>query len=472
MNGPGSPLYGANAYVGVINIITKSNDKNYDGTEFHMEEGTEDTSAYSIILGKKFGDFRIGASARIFETDNWDFGDFVQDKKNFSDGFSKDQQEGNNLHSAGYINHARAEPLSWQIRYKSVYVGQESFFMRSGKGLENVAADYANQRDYRRMRMNYIGWEKGYDGIGDFKVEYKRYKEWFWGNNYRFTQEKFDEIMKIRAEDPDSTLGPDDKLTTEEIHEHFLDTYSQENSSGSTRDVYDLQYHNRWEGDWDFIVGFTYDRLDIMGISLSSITLTPDFNETRSNENSMRRPFYLSSKRSLYLQLRKPFFEDKLHVTLGARRDDHSQYGSVNTFRSGFVYQVADKTYLKALYGQAFREPNIFEKGAQVDPSIPPNTSLQPAEIDNYELSVHHSFNEYMKGNMTIFKSDATNQIVPEFTTKFTNSSDSFTINGLEAMLYYKYGAWFGDVAYTFIDPDASMVGEKKVDNLNISHIG
>ena len=87
INGPGSVLFGANALVGVINIITKNNSRDYNKTEIQAEIGTERTRAFNIIFGKEFGDLRISGSTRLYESNEWDFSDFVADTVQFSEGF-------------------------------------------------------------------------------------------------------------------------------------------------------------------------------------------------------------------------------------------------------------------------------------------------------------------------------------------------------------------------------------------------
>lgn len=99
---------------------------------------------------------------------------------------------------------------------------------------------------------------------------------------------------------------------------------------------------------------------------------------------------YWSSNYAGYLQLDKKFF-DRLNVSLGARFEQNAIGGEVRTdtmingatqtilreaptsnegkpvFRSGINYQLADYTYLRASFGQAYRFPTIAEKFIQTD---------------------------------------------------------------------------------------------------------
>ena len=51
IRGPGSALYGTNAFSGVINIITKEAE-DVDGLELTARGGSYDTQQYNILFGK------------------------------------------------------------------------------------------------------------------------------------------------------------------------------------------------------------------------------------------------------------------------------------------------------------------------------------------------------------------------------------------------------------------------------------
>ncbi|MBW2635035.1 MAG: TonB-dependent receptor plug domain-containing protein [Deltaproteobacteria bacterium] len=53
IRGPGSALYGANAFSGVINIITKETE-DIDGLELTARGGSYNTQQYNVLFGKDF----------------------------------------------------------------------------------------------------------------------------------------------------------------------------------------------------------------------------------------------------------------------------------------------------------------------------------------------------------------------------------------------------------------------------------
>ncbi|RDH85306.1 MAG: hypothetical protein DIZ80_02495 [endosymbiont of Galathealinum brachiosum] len=464
INGPGSVLYGANAYVGVINIITKQGDKEFNDVEISLDAGTQDTNAYSAVFAKSYGDLRIAGSVRVASSDNWDFSEFVNDTQNFSEGFPVIVQNGNNALSPGegYRNTGKAIPLSFRIDFKEFYFGFESYNLQSGKGLENVALDYNAQEDVREFENQYIGWDHDLTETTHINLEYQHYREKLWGTNYSYDQSIFDDLV-ANGRDPNAPL------TDEEIHEDFVLYYSQENSSGSERHRFNAQIDTMIANDWSLIAGYTFDQLDVLGVAISRDDPVPAFDETVSFDNALRRPFYKTDKHSLYAQLKKSFFDNVLHMTLGGRVDDQEIYGAINTFRGGLVFQATESTNYKLLYGQAFREPNIFEQGANNDPDKPFNDDLKPATIDTYELAVNHRIHRSLKAQLVFFHSVATDLLKPASTVDFVNSGEKIVSEGLESQIFYKYKSFSGDLSYTYTNPEDVVINGETIKSLNIS---
>jgi outer membrane receptor protein involved in Fe transport len=69
IRGPGSVLYGTNAYVGVINVITKE----WNGGTAGVSYGAFDTKTVSAAGGKTIGHLRVSAGIGFSHDDGWDF---------------------------------------------------------------------------------------------------------------------------------------------------------------------------------------------------------------------------------------------------------------------------------------------------------------------------------------------------------------------------------------------------------------
>jgi outer membrane receptor protein involved in Fe transport len=213
------------------------------------------------------------------------------------------------------------------------------------------------------------------------------------------------------------------------------------------------------------IGGYTFDMYDLLGIAVSTNQLNPAFDETRSIENSMRKPFFRQYKNSLFLQLQKTLF-DKLYLTLGGRFDHHDIYKSIFTFRSGLVYKPYQKTSIKFLFGQAFREPNIFELGAlSVQKEI---IELDPVRMNTFEIGVNQSFTNNLMANIVAYKNIATNFIEPIETTSFKNSDEKINVFGIESQLFYKIGKMKTEVGYSYVHKEADEYAGVSTVNLGV----
>ncbi len=86
---------------------------------------------------------------------------------------------------------------------------------------------------------------------------------------------------------------------------------------------------------------------------------------------------------------------ERLKLSLGARFDDNSLSSqSMFSPRVGLVYQMLAETVFKLQYGKAFRSPTIAQQFYSVYgvPSQIPNNGLQPEQIDTVSLAWEQAF--------------------------------------------------------------------------------
>lgn len=454
LQGPASALYGANALVGVINIITKNDSSDYNEIQYRTEFGTQGTQAQSIVFGKNINDFRISGSFRYFRSNLWDYKDFVKDTVNFRQGvpskaFPINQEFKQNSWSL---------PYAAKISYKGLYLGIEGYELKGSKGLENISLDYINQSDFRQLALYYAGIEKKISAKLKINAELQYYKERFWGVNYTFDNAIYDTLVK-------NGHNPELPLTDQEIKDNFMMAYSQQSSSGSKRYKGSIQLDYVPSQTLSIIGGYTFDMFDLLGLSLSTDKLNPSFDETRAIENRMRKPFFRQYKNSLFLQLQKTLF-DKLYVTLGGRFDYHNIYKSILTFRSGLVYTPFKKTSIRFLFGQAFREPNIFELGASSAKNVV--NELDPARMNTFEVGINQSFTSNLLANIVAYKNIATNFIEPTETGGFINSDNVINVFGIESQLFYKTGNIRTEIGYSYVKKDADNYAGVSTVNLGV----
>ena len=81
--GPGSVLYGTNAFTGVVNIITKEADEL--NNEITVAYGSDNTRAVDLSYALSEGDLKIAAAGRYFDSDGWDIDTTTTGGNKFSD---------------------------------------------------------------------------------------------------------------------------------------------------------------------------------------------------------------------------------------------------------------------------------------------------------------------------------------------------------------------------------------------------
>lgn len=101
----------------------------------------------------------------------------------------------------------------------------------------------------------------------------------------------------------------------------------------------------------------------------------------------------------------------RLGVTAGARYDHYDTFGDAVTPRLAVVAGLDDLTTLKLLYGEAFRAPNANEFYYEEDGAVRLNPDLDPEEIRTYEVVGERQFSSRLRGSIAGFSNRATNLI-------------------------------------------------------------
>ena len=159
----------------------------------------------------------------------------------------------------------------------------------------------------------------------------------------------------------------------------------------------DYQFNKRWDGGAQITTGTTFEHLR--------------YNSAVMNET------YNSDNVALYFQYDQRFW-DRLSVSAGVRAeyyrvDNHYREAETKVFgtkipfrpvfRAGLNYQLADYSFLRASFGQGYRNPSITEKYLRKDiggVGVFPNHDIQPEKGFNAELGFKQG---YKIGNLQGF---------------------------------------------------------------------
>ena len=156
------------------------------------------------------------------------------------------------------------------------------------------------------------------------------------------------------------------------------------------------------------------DWLDLQGdashlfFKRHSVTLGSEFRQDlrQHQVNYDVQPFvsYLDDHRSarvwaLYLQ-DELNLNKKLAFVAGLRSDWYQRFGNTISPRLGLIFNPTPTTNIKAIYSRAFRAPSSYENFYADSVGDTGNPSLKPEKIRSYELDVEHRFGKKFSGTI------------------------------------------------------------------------
>jgi iron complex outermembrane receptor protein len=127
-----------------------------------------------------------------------------------------------------------------------------------------------------------------------------------------------------------------------------------------------------------------------------------------------------------------------LRATLGARVDRYSDFGSAFNPRAGLTWQISPPISARLTYGRAFRAPSVFEQYSKNNPLQQGNPDLDPEEMATWEAGVHWQGGPAQAG-VTVFRSDLSNLIDFHTGSEYRNLGET-RVQGVEMEGRYRLG--------------------------------
>ncbi len=416
IRGPGSALYGQNAFLAIINVITKDT-VDIDGFQLTASGGSYNTKNYNALFGKEFGDLKISGFLDYYDTEGFHRA-IEQDAifghpASLSPGRSQNSKEKTDLNlKLSY------KDLMFHCKYmkkrREAYIGQD-----------NILDDETMWKD------TYIFSELIYKLSFGEKLDIKPkvyYDQYNVGTNIigirpdGFFVEPFPGFKVVY---PDGVQGRQRFKTRTIGFENQVD-------------------YNIFEGN-KLTFGFQYEWIHLHDISFAAnahpIFLTP---LTSLTDFSKDFPFIKKKTRhiwALYLQDEWNITKD-IDLTVGVRYDHFSRFGSTTNPRVGLIWRFLENANLKLLFATAFRAPNFQELFLINNPSRLGNPNLDPEKINTFEISLGYDFTKHIRGNINYFFNRIRDRIVLEEKSGaniFENKTGA-RIKGVEAELKADFG--------------------------------
>lgn len=385
IRGPGSALYGADAYSGVINIITKSAAE-IQGTEFGINTGSFSTRDVWIQHGGKLGSidvaayFRIGKSAGSAEIVTADAQTGLD--RVFGTRASLAPGPLNNGHDA-VDAHLDLSYEKW--RWRSNFILRDN--MGTGTGTSS-ALDPSGKLKSQRLTSD-LSWSDNHIG-----------HDWGLGFNMSYSQ------YLQRLPSPLVLYPPGVTFPTGNFPDGII---GAPNTSERQLRVSAYAVYSGWR-DHQLRVGVghddlnMYDTYEFKNFLITQAGLPQPAGAVQTYTGALA--FLEPHRRKIdyvYAQDEWQFAPD-WNLTAGIRHDNFSDVGSTTNPRVALVWEAAYNLTAKLLYGQAFRAPSFNELYSINNPAQRGNSSIQPESIKTLEAALIWQARNDLQAKLNIFQ--------------------------------------------------------------------
>ncbi|MBI5187575.1 MAG: TonB-dependent receptor [Nitrospirae bacterium] len=400
IRGPGSALYGTNAFLAVINVVTKDVG-DIEGTRLSVSGGSFNTQKYNIVSGYRLGDLNITGFLNYYDTG------------------------GERLRVDKDVIGNSGSTLDYERRFDG--------------DLKLIFKDFV-------LKGKYISAKRGpYIGVGDALNDESEITtvQYFGELDYIHSYEHVDVVAKVYLDEfdwdafwevypegfklagvipfPDGFLGHPylkEGKTGAEVQFDFIPIEKNKASFGFAYEGI-RQYDVRSENNFN---PFTF-------APLGSIQDTTSWGNWNQNRERYVRAIYFQDAHTI---------SDALEITAGVRYDDYSDFGNTTNIRGGMVYKFSRDGEFKFLYGEAFRAPVFEEMYIINNPAILGNEKLKAEKIRTYEGGLGFRLFDKLNAGINYFYSDIGDLIQqaaqPSGAKKYENTTGA-TASGIEAEL-------------------------------------
>lgn len=401
IRGPGSAMYGENAFLSVINIITKDA-KDIDGVYLNSGYGNFDTKEGNIVFGKTCGKVEISGMVHYRETDGFD-GIVRSDNQTIVD---------NNLSSLGIPASSQApgkvedRRREYDLNLKVVYTDFTFQGWYSNKNRGPFIGPQYTLTDESDLESNYVFAEAGYKKTFQekFTMKPRLYYDQFDNNSYI-------ESLPEGTTLPLDTDGDGTPNTFETYTNGLIGNGKVTEKIVGTEIPFDYEL---FDGNI-LTLGFEYRLINQTNVHYLSNSNPLTFGALDSIQDlSDSYPYLKEATRRIWSVYLQDTWDvtDTLNLTIGARHDHYSDFGGATSPRSGITWAFMKNASLKLLYGEAFRAPDFVEMFTTNQPAIRGNEDLDPETMRTYEAGLNYQFNKHVTSSINYFYNDINDLIV------------------------------------------------------------
>lgn len=413
IRGPGSALYGADAFAGVINIITK-NAKYINGKVVGARIGDHSTQSGWGQYSTTLGGWDIASSLQYQHTQGDDGRIVKTDVQSSIDrilGTHASQAPGSlNTRFETLNGHLNLQRKHWDIgfwAFNSIDAGT-----RAGSGGSLEPNGVVNGEQY----------------MGDVRFSTEDWLEdWELSAHASYLYNDLQAQLQLFPENAKLPIGPDGNFSLAPGYQIVSFPNGYNLNLGRAQKVPSIELSSVYTGlqnhSLRLSAGFRYEGIVTNDSRNYGPTIIdgsqPVVDGTLTNVTGTPLAYLADTKRTIWsivAQDEWQFANDWL-LTAGIRYDDYSDFGGTVNPRAALVWDINEQLTSKLLYGRAFRAPSFAEQGTQNNPVVLGNKSLDPETINTYEWAFDYRPISSLRTAVNIYYYQIHNLITQELNT-------------------------------------------------------
>ena len=388
IRGPGSALYGADAFAGVINIITKKA-KDINGTRLGVRAGDANTQSGWGQHSAEWAGWDIATSLQYQHTDGDPDRIIHADLQTTRDrtfgtnaSLAPDKYQGRYSTIDAHLNLQRKH---WDIDFWSFSAMNTG--TRAGAGAVIDPNGYTDSQQY----------------VGDIRFSTEDWlKELELTAHLSYLYAGFDTELQLFANNARLPIASDGNFSSSTSLPRTLFPNGVRTDLGRIEQVPAMELGAIYKG-WDkhllrLSTAYRYEQIVTKeGKNYGSGVVngaSPPSIITGALTDVTRTPYvYLANiNRSIFSAVLQDEwqFADNWQLTAGLRYDNYSDFGSTFNPRAALVWDINKQLTTKLLYGKAFRAPSFSEQGNQNNPVLLGNKDLKPETINTIEWAIDY----------------------------------------------------------------------------------
>ncbi|NOY66792.1 MAG: TonB-dependent receptor [Gammaproteobacteria bacterium] len=398
IRGPGSAVYGADAFAGVINIITKT-DIDINGFQTGVKAGTFGTrdlwgqyggiyKGWHVALSSEYSSSN-GDRSRIIDSD-------LQTAFDGISGTSASRAPGAlDTRYESLVNSLSASHGNWNIQLNSWNQNDTGL----GAGVAN-ALDPAGYTNIEQYLFN----------IGYTDKTWR--PDWSLSSNLSYLYNIQENQYNLFPAGTLLPIGSDGNAFTPPANPILFTNGFIGNPDGSsevTQFNLTMHYQGMKAHQWRFNIGIKQEKLKTsetknFGPGVIDGTVSP-IDGTLTDVTGTPLIYHPGASRTVsYLSVQDEWsFARDWILTGGMRFDQYSDVGSTVNPRLSVVWNTRHNLTSKLLYGRAFRAPTFSETGTINNPIALGNPNLAPETIDTLELAFDYEPTDTLNLKFNLF---------------------------------------------------------------------